>query len=228
MAGNSPISNKKVYAHVQNGFLQFLMRLPIFALASHWIFQGMLYSDPTERIFKISLDLIGTALISYGLHFFSGWVCAIVISFLFIHTLNFIFNGQIWGVLKFFGYVNVSDIQFESYTIDFACRVRNNPSFTSALIFGSSCRGKRQASSDLDVRLLRKPGFRNGIKACAFLLTERTRAFFAHFPLDAYILDGEQSLKKMRKDEHGIDLFSIAPHQKLPIRNLNDPSTPFL
>jgi len=68
-------------------------------------------------------------------------------------------------------------------------------------VYGSYVRGEWKPSSDLDVRLVRRAGFVSGLRACWFLLRERTRAFWMRFPLDIYVADGFASLERLRLDE---------------------------
>ena len=51
------------YKVSHNPILRPLLRSPIFALAVHWVFQGMLYMDRTELVFKLGFDLILTAIL---------------------------------------------------------------------------------------------------------------------------------------------------------------------
>jgi hypothetical protein len=44
------------------------------------------------------------------------------------------------------------------------------------------------------VRFIRHPGVWNGLRACWFTLSERTRALFSGVALDAYVLDSEVAL----------------------------------
>jgi L-malate glycosyltransferase len=201
-------NNRKIYANVKSIPLGKIFKSPFTALLSYWIFQGMLYMDRTELAFKLGLDLLGTLIFTPFLKTFYSTPASLLLGFVLTHTINFLFNGQIWGALKFYGFVKNSQEKFERYTLDFANRVRENSSLKKALVFGSLSRHEWHETSDLDIRLLRKPGVINGLHACRFLLTERTRALFARFPIDAYVIDDLSSLSKLRSDEKGIDLLT--------------------
>ena len=56
------------------------------------------------------------------------------------------------------------------------------------------------------MRLLRSPGFLNGLASICVLYRERILALCLRQPLDIYIADGIDFLKKMRKDEYPIIL----------------------
>ena len=82
-----------------------------------------------------------------------------------------------------------------------AARVRKEHSIKSAATYGSCSRSEWKSSSDLDIRLIRQPGLVNGVWACIFVLTERTRALFNKYPLDIYVLDDIDNLDRLRSDE---------------------------
>jgi hypothetical protein len=180
--------------------LRNLLRSPVAAVAAHWLFQGMLYMDATERWFKVALDIVATALLARPLllHFRSSPVW--VVSCLVAHTLNFLFNGHLWGVLKHYGIGQANRASFESYLAQLARRTGSEPSILWAGVYGSLVRDKWTPTSDLDIRLVRKAGVTNALRACIFVLGERSRALIHRFPLDIYVLDSPEKLSTMRED----------------------------
>jgi hypothetical protein len=172
----------------------------------HWAFQSLFYMDPTERRFKLLLDVtlaaVGAALLSH----WCSWPIAWALAFLAAHTLNFLFNGHLWGVLKHYGLVSVSYEAFSSYAQGFGARAGRESSIRRMAVYGSLARQCWSPSSDLDVRLVRKPGLINGGRACWFVLRERSRALIARFPLDVYVLDDDTSLRKLSTEEEPIDI----------------------
>jgi predicted nucleotidyltransferase len=197
----------KVYANVDHPLLQRVFRYPAAALVSSWAFQGLLYMDRTERWFKLGLDAILTVIGFWILNPWASTGMSLIFAFLVSHTLNFLLNGQLWGMLKGYGLVEIDPAAFELYTNGIAARARKEPAVKRLLVYGSLVRGEQSKASDLDARIIRKPGILNGFKACWFLMRERTRATFAKFPLDMYVLDSEASLAKLRKDEEAVDLL---------------------
>ena len=193
------------YAKFKTGILRRLLRHPLAAVAMHWAFQSLFYMDRTERRFKLLLDVTlgvaGMALLSI----WCSWPIAWTLAFLAAHTLNFLFNGHLWGALKHYGLVSVSYEAFSSYAQGFGARARRETSIRRVAIYGSLARHCWSTSSDLDVRLVRKPGLINGARACWFVLRERSRALIARFPLDAYVLDDERSLQKLSTEEEPIE-----------------------
>jgi thymidylate kinase/predicted nucleotidyltransferase len=176
------------------------------ALVSHWVFQSMLYMDSSERWFKLGLDFLLTALGTLLLKAWLTWPLAIGVSFVIAHSINFFINGQLFALLKNYGGVSHTYEQFVAYTDALAQRAQKEPSIQKVVMYGSISRRSWSHSSDLDARILRKPGLKNGIRAAWFLLKERTRALFSKFPLDMYVLDSERSLhdRRLKADEQPV------------------------
>jgi hypothetical protein len=177
------------YGNIKSPPLRYLFRFPLVAIISHWLFQGILYMDPTERYFKLTLDLV-MFVILYGclsLIFNSLWM--LFAAFLIAHTINFLFNGHLWGVLKHYGFIHHEEELFSLYRDKLFQRVQKEQSIKSIYICGSLIRNQYTPSSDLDIRLIRSPGFLNAMRICCFALLERSRAVLKKFPLDLYILD---------------------------------------
>jgi hypothetical protein len=186
--------------------VQWLLHQPVVGIAIHWIFQGMLYMDVTERCFKITIDIVLTVGFAAAL---SSWVdlpAVLIAAWLVAHTLNFFFNAHLWVLLKHYGLMSNSFERYQGYVIAFQKRVQREMSIDRAGIYGSLSRDQWSPTSDLDVRLVRKAGCMNGIRACWFVMGERSRALFAKFPLDVYVLDNACSLAKMNADEQAIEL----------------------
>ncbi len=198
------MSDDKLYYKVShNPILRTLLRSPVFALAVHWIFQGMLYMDRTELLFKLSLDLSLTIIFWLLLSLLLGlsWGWALLAAFPIAHTVNFLFNGQVWVVLRCFHLISHRRAEFDAYLARLSSRIQSEPSIRWAAAYGSLVREQWHPSSDLDVRMVREPGIHNGLRACCFTMGERTRALFCGFPLDVFLLDGPSKLARMRDDE---------------------------
>jgi thymidylate kinase len=172
------------------------------AIGMHWVFQSMLYMDPTERRFKLGIDAALTTVGAILLNSWLPWPAALLIAFLIAHTLNFFFNGQLFALLKNYGFVKHTYLEFRRYAEALARRAEQEPAIRYIAVYGSLSRQAWTHTSDLDGRILRRPGLINGVRACWFLLLERTRALVHGFPLDMYVLDGELSVDgRLRKDE---------------------------
>ena len=157
--------------------------------------------DRTERLFKLSIDALLTTLIGAVLIIWFPWPIAFLLALLIAHTINFLINGQLWVLLKHYGLVSNSYAQFTSYVEGFTERSNQTTSIRSVLVFGSLSRDEWSPSSDLDARIVPFPGRINALRACWFLLCERSRALWHRFPLDAYVIDSELPLSRLRADE---------------------------
>jgi predicted nucleotidyltransferase len=166
----------------------------------------MLHMDRSERWFKAGLDLVLTTLLAPLLKYLTGSWTALIIAWALAHTINFFFNGQLWGALKHFGLVRVTPGAFARYRRSLVQRVESEPSILFAAAYGSLCRGQLRASSDLDIRLVRAPGVANGLRASLFVMKERTRALFQRFPLDLYVFDTMSSLSRLNPLEGAVPL----------------------
>jgi len=199
------------YAKLESPTIRLLLRSPLVAVVMHWTFQSLFYMDPTERWFKLTLDLVLTLLGGTVLSVWLRWQVVWLIAFMVAHTLNFLFNGQLWGVLKHYGMVSHTYEEFCGYVQDLGERTGREPSIWYTVIYGSLSRQQWSPSSDLDARIVRYPGFVNGVRVCWFLLRERSRALIARFPLDVYVLDSESALGKLCPDENAIRLDGSMP-----------------
>jgi len=143
---------------------------------------------------KLALDLalavLFRLLLGGTLPAAAAWMVALVIA----HTVNLLLNAHLWGVLKHYGLVRHTWETYTRYVDAFLGRAEREPAIDSLWICGSLSRDAWSPASDLDVRLLRCPGMANGVRACWFLLRERTRALWCRFPLDAYVVDSREGL----------------------------------
>jgi len=172
------------------------IRVPLLTFSS-WIFQGILYMDTTERVFKILFDvsLFFPAYFVFRLH--SNALASVFMAFILAHTLNWIFNGQIFVLLKNLRLTKTEAERFTEYLDDLKKRISRERSILATAAFGSLSRSELKETSDLDIRIIRKKGLINGFRACSFVLVERSRAFFNKFPLDIYVSDTIDHLSKL-------------------------------
>lgn len=173
----------------------------------NWFFQSILYMDRTEKGFKLLLEVLFILATFLVVHPFIAFWPAIVIALLGGHSLNWLFNGHLFGLLKTFKYGEIDSLKLDSYLAGFKERLSKEKSISQALCFGSLARGEMNDHSDLDVRVIRKKGFVNGIRSCNFVFLERCRALFLGFPLDIYVLDDSSGLSDLRGDEVPIRLL---------------------
>jgi predicted nucleotidyltransferase len=166
----------------------------------NWTFQGILYADKTEKAFRVTVDIILTMFFASLIPISNNYI-DLFVSFLISHSLNWIFNGQLFVLAKNVTKISNNPQKIISYANKLKERSAKEKSINCMLLYGSLVRGEINPTSDLDVRIIRKPGILNGLRACIFGSKERSRAFFSKFPLDMYIIDSPNHLSKMRDDE---------------------------
>ncbi|ASJ03587.1 hypothetical protein A3L09_10125 [Thermococcus profundus] len=188
----------RIYHNLAKGDCPMYIKAPILLL-SNWLFQGILYMDKTERVFKLALDMLFTlVLVFLGVN--------LGVSILIGHTFNWILNGHVFVVFKNLKIITTPREKFDVYLERLKKRVENEPSIVWAGVYGSLVRGEFKETSDLDIRLIRKLGVINGVRACIFVMRERSWATFHKFPLDIYVGDSVRFLENMNKKELPITL----------------------
>jgi predicted nucleotidyltransferase len=200
----------RYYAVTDIKWLQFLLHSRVTALAMHWTFQNMLNMDRTELSCKLILDIFLTLVFASLLSIWLPLMAAIIAGLLLAHTLNFLFNGQIFVVLKHFGDVSHELSEHECYLEAVKDRLRREPSIRWAAVYGSMTRGELKTTSDLDIRLIRYSGFINGIRACWFALHERSHAHLNRYPIDILVFDSPRLLSRLREDERPLVIYDAA------------------
>lgn len=178
-------------------------------IVKNWIHQGFTYLDRTEQFYRIIWEIIPFGISIWGLSFtgLSIWV-NIFISFIIAHTLNWAFNDNIWTCIQFtFPWaMNPGNEKTLAYLENMQCRFAKYDCVTGVMIYGSLSRGVWHEKSDLDTRIMRKPGVWNGFKCYLIVHFERLRAFRNKQPLDMYMADSIKFLDLMRDDEFPIFL----------------------
>lgn len=199
---------KKTYANINLGPLTPIFRFKLIIILTNWIFQGIFYADKTERVFRLCLD-VTFAFMLYEFVFGSKDHINLLIAFLISHTLNWIFNGQLFALFKNFGIVHNDPEKIISYAYGVKDRASREKSIISVVLYGSLVREEIKSTSDVDLRVIRKSGLFNGLRACIFGFKERSRALFYRFPLDMYVIDSPRHLLKMRPDENPVVLYDL-------------------
>ena len=142
-----------------------------------------------DFIFFISIFLILYYYLSVGVAIFSSIIIA--------HTINWIINGHVFALCKTFGWTKTDYKTFIDYLNVLKDRSSRENSICLVATFGSLSRKELKQTSDLDIRVVRKTGFVNGVRACIFVIKERSKAFFNRFPLDIYLLDNYDGLNEL-------------------------------
>jgi len=189
----------------ENGYPTYV-KIPLLTFSS-WLFQGVLYMDTTEKYFKILLDIFIILPIFVILNFYLNIHSSLFLAIILAHTINWVFNGQIFVLLKNLELSRTKEKSFVEYLNTIREKVENENSIIAVAAFGSLSNKKLKKTSDLDIRLIRRRGIINGIKSCIFVLKERTSSFFSGFPLDIYLLDNCDMINRHIKNEKPFILY---------------------
>lgn len=169
-------------------------------MLANWVFQGMRYMNGYERFVKIMLDaiIIASVLLVSGKPptlMFLGSL------FLFAHTLNWIFNGHIFVLMRYVRPFPKTPDEFDNFVTRLQGWGQQSACVQGIAIYGSYCRGQLHENSDLDVRVLVDRGVIPGLCGAVFCLIARWKAFFMAFPLDLYCSVDGDGLERLRDDE---------------------------
>lgn len=173
-------------------------------IIKNWIHQGFFYLDKTEKFYRLLTELILFCLSIYVLSYYKlDLVNKCILSFVISHTLNWVCNDNFWTALMFtFPQVlNPGEKKTITYLTQMQKRLSKSNSISGGMIFGSLSRKKWHIKSDLDIRFIRNPGIINGFYGYLFIFKERIIALINKQPLDVYMADNINFLRKMRKDE---------------------------
>ncbi|MGA2626661.1 MAG: nucleotidyltransferase domain-containing protein [Candidatus Bathyarchaeia archaeon] len=192
-----------------NALVRYLLRKRVFAALSNWLFQGMLIMCPSELCYRLGSELLLAILIYYAIVHSLGESGALIFCLLIAHTANWILNGNFIGTQKFFG-MKYDQTKVANFLIKLKAGhqlLRSGIAMIAA--FGSWSRtGKLTEHSDLDIRIIRKPGLLNWLKANVFASLMRLTAVRYVVPLDLYVLDRrDQVYEHIRKEERPVMIY---------------------
>ena len=162
---------------------------------SNWLMQGIFHADKSERNYKISFTLFFSALIFGLIYYITEEVN--ILSFLYAvlisHSLNFVLNCNISVLLIHrIKWLETSKKDLFKHLLSIKYRLDNIQDKEWILFcvsHGGICNGTLNKHSDIDVSIVRKPGFTNLMKAIIFYVKEKKIADFNKVPLDIFICD---------------------------------------
>lgn len=184
-------------------------KVKLIVLTRNWAHQGFTYLDKTEMLLRVIWELV-----PFGISFYllneAGlpWWGNVILSFLLAHTLNWMFNDNMWTCIQFTfpNLLNPGNEKTKEYLAGMQIRMQKRDAVGGCMVYGSMSRGVWKNKSDLDIRIFRKSGIINGIKGYWACWMERLIAVWKRQPLDIYLADSIAFLKKMRDDEFPIFL----------------------
>lgn len=201
-------------------------------LMRNWLHQGITYMDTGELTVRLIIESLELIIVYFIISTFLtpnySLIANIILSGIVVHTFNWIFNMNFYALLMFS--IPFLKNRGEDITIDYlntmAARLKRSKSVSGLAIFGSISRNQWHEKSDIDARILRKPGLKNLLGSAIAVMEERFLAFFLRQPLDIYLADNTGFLKKMRKDE--VPIFLIKRDRRLEDNYPNNPENEFI
>ena len=166
---------------------------------TNFLMQGVLHADKSERNYKILFSLILFLIISYIFYLIHGVLNFhyLLYSFIFSHTINFCINCN-FSVLfihrmRWFK-TNKKDLFKQLSLIKHRLNKMHDKGWIMYCVsHGGICNGTLNSYSDIDVSIIRKPGFINFMKSIIFYVKEKKYADFNMVPLDIFICDSPEN-----------------------------------
>jgi predicted nucleotidyltransferase len=199
---------KKKTSAARSNILKWLLESKTGVLLSNYIFQGILYMEKTEFLFKICFELIVFVfLFLLFATLITTTAYSFVLALVLAHTCNWLFNGHLFVLGRYLGFTRNSPVRFIDYPEGIRQRLSKRTSIQAVAFFGSLSRNGFSTNSDLDVRVVSEVNGRSNFAACFWTFLERSVALFNKYPLDVYVISKKESLLKLREDEYPVVLF---------------------
>lgn len=191
---------KPIPNFLRGTFVERLLYSEAAVYASYWLFQGLLYMDTRERVFKIIVDLA-----LCGIFYICG--LPLLLAAFLAHSCNMFLNGHVVAMRRHMGHGLNDPKRFIAYVDGLYERIRQQRFIAGAAAYGSLSRNNFKPTSDIDIRVFPCAGPLNWARVLLWLSTERLRALIYRFPLDLYAFDFSIIDNKMRTDEPPIVFY---------------------
>lgn len=199
---------KKLPNWLTNPFLAKLYQSKCGVLVSNWLNQGMSYMLLEELFLKLIFEIIIFGFVYYIASIFGlRALTCFFISFFSAHTINWLLNGHFFNLIRYLGLGRQDYEWFIAYPNKIRRRLLGKKYISGVALYGSLSRGSFSETSDLDVRVIARPGVVNAFLASWFVFRERFLAFFAKYPIDIFMATQKRGLEKLRSDEIPIILI---------------------
>jgi hypothetical protein len=195
---------KRVIFKIEHPVINLIINNRITILIKSWMFQGYLDLSVNEKIYKIMFDLsfivIAMAMVDFSF-------ITILISFLIIHSINWVTNDHFMDNMYHLGLFKMNENKMKKSIMILSKIIAKQDMIIFAGIYGRPARGEPiRSASDIDLRIIIKPGFNRRFKACFLGHYIRSVASFKLIPVDLNIWNNLSDLKRMRKEEKPIIL----------------------
>jgi predicted nucleotidyltransferase len=169
----------KIKFKIKNKYLSSLVNNIVSIMIINWIFQGLRIKSFHEILFFLFIEL------SLLIILFKFFNFSIYISFVISHSINWLFNGHFWVILRYSKLYKASMNSLKSqyqYIVNF---IQRSWMIDEAIIIGSFAfeEGKINPNSDIDARLFFYKN-KNFFKINFSLFILRSISLFKIIPLD--------------------------------------------
>lgn len=179
-----------------------------YRLVGNWVVQNVHHMSCPEILARCIWLVSGTA--AFALAFARvglGLPASIGAGFLVANCISWCSFGEKFGTLSKVGATHYSPVRARRYLHALQGRLARASWVAGAAVLGSLAEGRYHAGSDIDVRVLCRPGLWNATRGAVWAITERTRATATWRPLDLLLATSPERLRKVSPDITGIILF---------------------
>ncbi len=174
---------------------------------TNWFMQGISHADKSEKLYKIFFTIVFWILF-FSISFFGfniPFYKSLFLSFIVAHTLNWFVNCNFHVLFVHrMKWLKTSKPELFNQLYEIQDRLEKEQNkdwilFTVSL--GGICKGTLSEHSDIDVSLIRKPGFKNLVSAIIFYVKEKMYADLKGVPLDIFICDTPENCIQRSKGQ---------------------------
>lgn len=180
-------------------------------IISNWLFQGILHADRTEKFYKLMFTIVFWVFFLFLFNVYSDMstLFVVLIAFIVAHTLNWLINGNFYAlIIHRLMLSKLSKTVLFSYIDGLEKKMPDHHWVLYTASFGSICRGQLKDSSDIDISIVRKPGFKNGVLSIWFSLKEKKIADMMGVPLEIYVSDSPQdSIRRFGAEKNPVVIY---------------------
>lgn len=175
---------------------------------TNWFMQGIMHADFSEKLYKILFSLILAFFIFFNFKFGSFYY-NLFYSFLIAHSINWIVNCNFCVlIIHRMKWYKTSKPKLFTHLFSIQNRLEkmtNKDWISYCVSHGGICNGTLNPYSDIDVSIIRKPGFFNMLSAILFYVKEKKIADFNGVPLDIFICDSpKNSIERSKRQKNPI------------------------
>ena len=195
--------NRKINS--KNVLLNLLTNNLAFVIFKSWLAQGFIDLSIEEKLYKIILNLF---IIGFLFSFMPVTFVNIIFVLLIAQTVNWITNDHFMDNMCHLNLIKNNNTKMFHDLLLLKTKLSRFSFIDFAGVYGRIARGESiHTGSDIDIRIIRKPGFFNAVKSAFVGHYLRTLAIFCLIPIDLQMWNKASDLNRMRKDENPLMLI---------------------